>query len=585
MRPGNTNGLTIDGNTAHSTGFWWSHAGGFYLGGSLYLKPDNATLRYNPGRGDFDRDERRPCADSYCEGTSSCWCAEEDTRPLTFTNTKTFLIAGVGLNSWTGQMNMLGLEAYDQRLAIEALSDGFWIDNMYVACRTGEALGLPSPGSVSKLEGSGFYWYDTGQSHIITNSVFQNCGYRSDAYNQYETSPTRGCGTDSDTVKGCSDDSTTFGFLTHSDQYVPEIMQGTRGLTFLDGGRRFKYTQGFTDTVSGRCQNWLDTDGSASGFGVPTLIGSGLPEVASWWGVDDEVVFDTQGPVSFIKKDNGPSRGLAHVYFTWDEALQAQIGDTYCINGGGSKPCPTQGHVRHLGHKFSPTQSAAGLGFPVGVNADVVGPVGGYGWVLKLNSGAPRDLNITEIEIDPDNVLLLSIAYPIGTVFTLTANAEPWCWLNWDNSAECHETMSAVASVEAVRNGAGNTYHVDVYGVLTFRLFMLARTWTGNPGWLGIPSYGMIARDGVNFAVPRFERNGIVLPNFAQGYFRVEAECGGSGPFCSGAVADYDPNVCAAGYTQVAYDKCCSITTPSQCSFADGTSTTRRRLGAATGQF
>ena len=79
------------------------------------------------------------------------------------TNTKTFLSAGVGINSWTGQMNVKGFEAYDQRLAIEALSEGFWIDKMYVACRTGEALGLPSPGTAAKLEGSGFYFYDTGQ--------------------------------------------------------------------------------------------------------------------------------------------------------------------------------------------------------------------------------------------------------------------------------------------------------------------------------------------------------------------------------------------------------------------------------------
>ena len=601
MRPGNANGLTIDGNTAHSTGFWWTHAGAFYVGGSLYTKSDG-MLRYNPGRGNFDRDARQPCAINNCAG-DNCWCEEEDTRPLKFTNTKTFLTAGVGLNSWTGQMEIKGFEAYDQRLAIEALSEGFWIDNMYAACRTGEDLGLPSPASAARLEGktlhcigwelterekthhlvvfvvgSGFYWYDTGQSHIITNAVFKNCGYRSADLAQYDTSPTRGCGTESDRVKGCRGDSTTFGFLTHSDQFVPEVMQATKGLSFQDCGRRFKYTQGTGDTVSGRCQNWLDVDGTASGLGVPTLIGSGLESAKGWWKVDDDVIFETQGPVSFIKKNNGPNRGLAHVHFSWDEALHAQTGTNYCINGGGSKPCPTQGYVRHLGHKFSPFQSGASQGLPITVNPDTVGPVGGYGWVLKLNGGAPRDLNITEIEIDPSHVLLLSIAYPKGTVFTITANAEWWCWLG--GNARCKETMTAVSSVDLVRNGSGNTYYVDSNGVLTFRLFQIARTWVGNPTWFGVPSYNMIARDGINFAVPRYERNGVIVPQSTQAWFRVQATCNGTGVFCDGTFIDYDPNVCEAGYTQVAYDKCCSTSNPNQCTFADGSKVTGRRLGS-----
>ena len=67
-----------------------------------------------------------------------------------------------------------------------------------------------------------------------------------------------------------------FGFVTHSDQMVPEVMQATKGLKFTDCGRRFRFTVDGEDTVAGRCQNWLDVDGSASGLNVPTLIGSGL---------------------------------------------------------------------------------------------------------------------------------------------------------------------------------------------------------------------------------------------------------------------------------------------------------------------
>lgn len=60
-------------------------------------------------------------------------------------------------------MEVVNYECHDARLAIESLSSqGFWIDNMLSVCRTGESLGLPEEAIVTRLEGSGFYWYDTG---------------------------------------------------------------------------------------------------------------------------------------------------------------------------------------------------------------------------------------------------------------------------------------------------------------------------------------------------------------------------------------------------------------------------------------
>jgi len=191
-------------------------------------------------------------------------------------------------NFWSGRIEVIGYESYDSRLAIEALSSGFWLDNMYAGCRTGVPLGLPAPASATRLEGSGFYWYDTGQSHIITNSVFEHCGFRSPQYDQYDASPDRGCGDEADDAKGCHSRSTVFGFITHHDRFTPEIMQGTSGISYVKAGRRFRFTRDLVDTVSGRGQNWLDVDGSASGMGVPTLIGSGLASVRDWWGVEDE---------------------------------------------------------------------------------------------------------------------------------------------------------------------------------------------------------------------------------------------------------------------------------------------------------
>jgi hypothetical protein len=156
-----------------------------------------------------------------------------------------------------------------------------WLDNALVVCRSGESLGFRK---ANKLSANGFVWYDTGQSHIMSRTTFRNCGYRSDKYNQYDTSLLRGCGDEPE--YGCSSSSSVFGFLTHSDEFTPEVMQATKDIKFENCGRRFRFSNEALDSVSGRGQNWWDSDGTVSGLGKPTLIGSGLWSVRNWWGVD-----------------------------------------------------------------------------------------------------------------------------------------------------------------------------------------------------------------------------------------------------------------------------------------------------------
>ena len=54
--------------------------------------------------------------------------------------------------------------------------------------RTGETMVFPDSGSATYIHGNGFFWYDTYQNHIMTNTEFRNCGYRSNQFNQYDTS-------------------------------------------------------------------------------------------------------------------------------------------------------------------------------------------------------------------------------------------------------------------------------------------------------------------------------------------------------------------------------------------------------------
>jgi hypothetical protein len=121
----------MDGNTAHSTGWWWEHAGAFYFGGSLYYNSNN-VLEYSPGRGGT----RRPCKVNMCEtGNCDASCPEDQQTSIRLTNTKAFLAAGPGLNSWTGPIEIIGWESHDTGLGLESISDGFWLDKALVVCR------------------------------------------------------------------------------------------------------------------------------------------------------------------------------------------------------------------------------------------------------------------------------------------------------------------------------------------------------------------------------------------------------------------------------------------------------------------
>jgi len=303
----------------------------------------------------------------------------------------------------------------------------------------------------------------------------------------------------------------------------------------------------------------MDVDGSVTGLNEPSLIGSGLSDAGLWWTVDSEVVHDPQGPLKFIKQNNGPERNIGHFKMYFDNSKHNQVGGSLCGNGNLA-PCLALGYMKHLGSLFNSDK-----GLPVTANADVVGPTGGFGWLLKLNNGAPHTLKLDFIEVSPDSPLMLSIAYPPGTGFTITANA---AWCSPSQKYSCKETFSAVSSIEKVRNSLGNTYHVDSNGLLTVRIIQTPQSFVGDPNWL-LPDNNTPGKWGNWYALDRFSRNGVFLPRMAYGpWLDIQANCQRSGAYCAKKPNDISIDVCPQGYTQTAYDKCCNPTT---CLYADGT--------------
>ena len=61
---------------------------------------------------------------------------------------------------------------------------------------------------------------------------------------------------------------------------------------------------------------------------------------------------------------------------------------------------------------------------------ELTGPLGGFGWHLRWNAGAPRKLCLDRIQVGADTSLLISLAYPpsvTATDFTIYANGPHWC--------------------------------------------------------------------------------------------------------------------------------------------------------------
>jgi len=551
LRPSSELSLIIDGNTAHSSSWWWKHSAPFYFGGTLYYNDDD-VLEYNAGR-DLTRPKRAPCVINKCKTIDGCaeysWCQPFHQAWLKVTNTKAFLAAGVGLNSWNGRMELINYECHDCGLSLESLStDGFWADNMLGVCRSKVPLVLPGNAKAWHIPGDGFKWYDTNQEHILTNITLRNCGYRSAEFDQYNQDPERGCGDEDST--GCHEKSSVWSFVAHSDQFVPEIMQATKYISIENSGRYFRFhdfRKNAPSSVSGREQNWFDADGSMTGLGVPSVISSGLADAGMWWFADEKAIYDPQGPLWFFEMTNG--RGLGHVRIKWDDALHDEVGVTQC--GNGKKiPCDYVGYIKHIGDLY-----AEDHGLPVTANADIVGPVGGFGWKFELNRGAPKSMRFEEIEVDPSTPMMISIAYPKGTTFELVAHAG---WCDEDTTEySCTHKFHQVDSVEEVRSSIGNTYNVDAQGVLTVRIIQTPKTFVGRPEFF-LPNYSSVDRDGKGYAVSRFERNGIRLPKYTRkNYLSLETSCDSTdGVYCSEFPPPYEPIVCSPGFKQTGYDIC-----------------------------
>ena len=179
---------------------------------------------------------------------------------------------------------------------------------------------------------------------------------------------------------------------------------------------------------------------------------------------DFTVVLEPQRPHYFVRKNDGRRRGLAYVKMVWDNSLHDQVGvNGYCYQK--AENCPEQGFVRHLGKRFTPDPNDSRTwGLPVTGVGKIVGLTGGYGWLLEFHqSGPPKKIVFERLEIDPDSILMLSIKYPKGSTFKISAYTN-----------QCREALGYICNADYEQTDdinevaqLGNKYYVHPNGVLT----------------------------------------------------------------------------------------------------------------------
>jgi len=325
----------------------------------------------------------------------------------------------------------------------------------------------------------GFQFYDTGQSHLVTNSTFQNCQVGARTCADY---PGTGC-----TGTPPSVSAKIWTYLTHSDQFTPGLMQQTKNIKYSNVDKNSIMVSSTSEkyvSVSGKAACWFDADGTI----VPDLqfqgkrVNIGSNWTGDWWKFNPSCVETMGNWVCPLATGDSVASLLMH----WDTTQEATIGTSTCSNGPrnspanattnwGYYPCPIGAVVTHFGRVENVDS------YTVSLMPRVTGPLiaSSGGWFVRYVNGTPPIITFTDMQINKQDVLLLAIPYPTTTTFNIYAKAPSWCnpgtvpYKSWNQI--CTHTFNKQTSVAAVRSAFGDAYYFDsAKGILYLRIVVLA---------------------------------------------------------------------------------------------------------------
>jgi hypothetical protein len=346
----------FDGNTAHSSGYFWKEGGAcIYVGGTLSLN-QQGLLQYVSGR-----DQSNPRL-----------------RKEVFNNTKTFLCES-GMVHWGNRPRVVNFESWNNGLLAKLFGTAS-IQSTLVVPETGNTLtpfllqpwfDLSRPLSGAQR---GFQFYDTWTQTILNDVVFRNFHHAPDL--------------SATALK--EDDNCALYSMTHSDEWTPQQMNTVAGLHFPDVDDAVRLCVSDRGTLSSRNFNVVDQDGSLSGAvgdGLPTprLVASGYTDA---WRVSNEcvkhepwgaIVCPLRAPQSVASIATTPNANVRVTMYGLDNTT---LGSNW----------------------FSSTEFS---------NSQMTGP-SGVGWHYAFPAGVPNNIDVYTLRVPVGSFVLMSFTLPPG---------------------------------------------------------------------------------------------------------------------------------------------------------------------------
>eukprot|EP01064_Diplonema_japonicum_P030132 TRINITY_DN5043_c0_g1_i1.p1 TRINITY_DN5043_c0_g1~~TRINITY_DN5043_c0_g1_i1.p1 ORF type:complete len:1658 (+),score=453.57 TRINITY_DN5043_c0_g1_i1:47-5020(+) len=400
------------GNTAHSSGAYWSAGGCIYVGGELSY--DGPNLKYMSGRAARStRLEKEPGLVDW--KSTNMWMKFENT--LVYACNK-------GLLHWGNRVDIDTIEFHDISRSVTLFGEA-WLGNAIVNGVSGnDEIGM------ADLHHDGFQFYDISVKSVITDTEFRNyqkgiCRYtvipgktnwkQDDKLCSYNTS---------DGASNSAHNNIIWSGPFHSDEFKPQQISAVNNIKYTNVDPSQYVSFKVAENGASRFFNFIDFDGSATGEGRPTILGSNK----DWWNVCDDCRFESLWMTWLCpKKPAGfPEREVAFIKLLTPDIAASKGG---IKEAGVCNPktnpdwsaCDV-GYIALWGH--GPDHGDALRSTPITQNAGITG-ITGTGWFLALDGGAAKHLTLNPSQVPNGAPLRFAATYPSGTTFTVTG-AHRW---------------------------------------------------------------------------------------------------------------------------------------------------------------
>ncbi|KXZ43781.1 hypothetical protein GPECTOR_80g141 [Gonium pectorale] len=541
----------FDGNTAHSSGYHWEEAATIYVGGDLKYAADGTTLQYTIQRTTFDpRDINDPTV----------------LTKFRLTNSKVWL-GGVSISTYGDRILVDGFESHDGTMGAQLRGEPNELVNADLNMNSGHSGFLIAnvPGDLRLDMRYGLQFYDTFYRNIARNVTIRNVPYNTAAWQ----------------------DQAALISLSFSDQFKPGHLSTVRDIRLVNVSANAAIRNPVVKSGSWRWFNFLDSDGSFTGRGRPTVVASYsatndtgpgptcVPSATTtcqpfnYWSTDDSCsTASPQGDVwNTISCDWYPWRTVAKLNVVVPGyTLTVDESNTFAsVNNVNDFDA---GYVAQFG--FTGANRRASI---ITRLEGISGLTGKNGWYVHWTMGAPKTFSVKVEQVPRGTSVIYATRYPAGTTFTIVRTH------SWRLADSVLLPGSSLADVLA--SPAGEVYYFDgslLYMKIidTAELPYQGRTPISNGGAMvpaarwSSPSYDVTANVPSCVAPSQPVQNGQ----------NVGAQ------FCAmgGALDDYIPPAITASYDQWNLPYCAEIAPPVSVCSAFGVSAADCKCSALAGR-